>query len=353
MDDAKPPIIDFVELEARTPNSSFRFENETFDFRTTMLEPGDPLPGYGLKASVGGALYEDLIITDKIIQVENNIVVRYETDTIIDASPAPVGLTITVDSNGGGTWNNVIDSNILTESPGDVRNQGVYFYATPAVLTFDKVTTGTFGILADGGSGKAGTLNIVFKDESGNLVNTWTPAIPRYGDGVYIYHDISGIKSFEVSTPDGAGACCYGLSLDGAAYAEGGKINLTIQSNTGFEDFAKGDQIQDGFIIIDEPDTLNNIITVNGGNWLGADGYTTVVKNLNYETKLTLDSDKDFDYLTDTMFMTDGDASSGLYTQTPYKLVTSDIESVNGAAEVVWSDSGNWSPNPPPNGTAA
>ena len=82
VDDAEPPIIDFVELEARTPNSSFRFENETFDFRTTMLQPGDPLPGYGLKASVGGALYEDLIITDKIIDVEGGGIDTCETDQI-------------------------------------------------------------------------------------------------------------------------------------------------------------------------------------------------------------------------------------------------------------------------------
>ena len=83
LDDNSPPIIDYVTLEARTPDSPKRFENEVFDFRTTMIQPGDPLPGYGLKASVGGALYKDIVITDKIISVDPGGLKTCTTDLIV------------------------------------------------------------------------------------------------------------------------------------------------------------------------------------------------------------------------------------------------------------------------------
>ena len=137
IDDNSPPIIDFVELEERTPNTEHRFENETFDFRTTMIQPGDPLPGYGLKASVGGALYEDVIITDKIIDVEGGGINHCETDPIQNVSdPTTITEYEYRAARGSGTvadvfksWNQAEASEIvnLGSKPTDSVNNTFYY----------------------------------------------------------------------------------------------------------------------------------------------------------------------------------------------------------------------------------
>ena len=55
---------------------------------------------------------------------------------------------------------------------------------------------------------------------------------------------------------------------------------------------------------------------------------TTLVKETPYDTKLTVAGPTDLADMTGAVLMTDGTGAPGPYTQTPYKLVTTDIESV-------------------------
>ena len=112
-------------------------------------------------------------------------------------------------------------------------------------------------------------------------------------------------------------------------------VKLTFPDSTGFDCFAAGDVVQQPDVkIIGEPDSDNNTIVVDGGEWTGSDGsgtpgeQTTLVKKTPYDTKLTVAGPKDLADMTGSAFMSDGSGASGPYSQTPYKLVTTDIESV-------------------------
>ena len=73
-----------------------------------------------------------------------------------------------------------------------------------------------------------------------------------------------------------------------------------------------------------------------------------LVKETSYDTKLTVAGDKDLAEMTGATFMSDGSGAPGPYTQTPYKLVTSDIESVNDTdpANITLTFPGDVSTNP-------
>ena len=87
---------------------------------------------------------------------------------------------------------------------------------------------------------------------------------------------------------------------------------------------------------------------IAGNLLVDADGQTTLSKETAYDTKLTVDSDKDLADMTGAVFMSDGAGAPGPYTQTPYKLVTSDIESVNDTdpANITLTFPGDVSTNP-------
>ena len=67
---------------------------------------------------------------------------------------------------------------------------------------------------------------------------------------------------------------------------------------------------------------------IAGNLLVDADGQTKLTKETAYDTKLTVDSDKDLADMTGATFMSDGTLGATGYTQTPYKLVTSEIENV-------------------------
>ena len=68
---------------------------------------------------------------------------------------------------------------------------------------------------------------------------------------------------------------------------------------------------------------------VTDGDGSGTPGeQSTLVKKTPYDTKLTVAGPKDLAEMTGSAFMSDGSGASGPYSQTPYKLVTTDIESV-------------------------
>ena len=60
----------------------------------------------------------------------------------------------------------------------------------------------------------------------------------------------------------------------------------------------------------------------------GPIGEDKLVKETPYDTKLTVDGSTDLADMTGAVLMTDGNPAGGPYTQTPYKLTTTDIESV-------------------------
>ena len=74
-----------------------------------------------------------------------------------------------------------------------------------------------------------------------------------------------------------------------------------------------------------------NYIDVDGKRLVDTAGDTKLVKSTPYDTKLTVDSDKDLAKMTGATFMSDGTLGASGYTQTPYKLVTSEIENVEQA----------------------
>ena len=107
-------------------------------------------------------------------------------------------------------------------------------------------------------------------------------------------------------------------------------------------------------ISIPDPQTDPPTIVVDGGDWTGSDGsgtpgeQTTLSKQVPYDTKLTVAGPTDLADMTGGTFMSDGAGAPGPYTQTPYKLVTTDIESVNDTdpANVVLTFPGAVSTNP-------
>ena len=123
--------------------------------------------------------------------------------------------------------------------------------------------------------------------------------------------------------------------------------SIMDSANYGFDDNVLNEQVK---IISKDEDA--NTITVDGGEWKGsdgtgdqADGDNKLTKETPYDTKLTVDSDKDLADMTGATFMSDGSGAPGPYTQTPYKLVTSEITNVDdsdsAAIELTFAD-----PNP-------
>ena len=92
--------------------------------------------------------------------------------------------------------------------------------------------------------------------------------------------------------------------------------------------------LSDNVKIISKTDKEPWEIVVDGGNWIGTDGSgtaggdTELVKEIPYDTTLTVDGPTDLADMTGSVFMSDGEPAGGKYSLTGYKLVTTDIESV-------------------------
>ena len=74
--------------------------------------------------------------------------------------------------------------------------------------------------------------------------------------------------------------------------------------------------------------TVWDAVEIDGVILTDPTGDNKLSKSTPYDTKLTVASDKDLANMTGEVFMSDGSGAPGPYTQTPYKLVTSEIESV-------------------------
>nr|BDD44289.1 hypothetical protein 35 [bacterium] len=83
-------------------------------------------------------------------------------------------------------------------------------------------------------------------------------------------------------------------------------------------------------VVSKDPDATPPTITVDGGTWTTSD---KLVKETPYDTKLTLAGSNDLADMSGSVFATDGSTNAdGSYSQTPYKLTTTDIQSVSGTA---------------------
>ena len=98
-------------------------------------------------------------------------------------------------------------------------------------------------------------------------------------------------------------------------------VDLVAATNVSVIEFYYGNAV------IDDGGFRNSFIKINGIEYVDASGQTKLVKETPYDNKLTVASSENLELLTGDVFMTDG--SEVPATQTPYKLVTTDIESVS------------------------
>ena len=142
-----------------------------------------------------------------------------------------------------------------------------------------------------------------------------------YGqEEVYSAADLGGkLESIEIKR-DGSGGYLAAIKIDGRLL-----IDPSVATDV---DVVK--------VVSQDKDA--NTITVDGGTWTTSDN---LVKETPYDTTLTCASDKDLDScFIGAAFMTD-ETGDGPFTQTPYKLTTSDIENV--ASDSYWNKSQVWS----------
>ena len=92
-----------------------------------------------------------------------------------------------------------------------------------------------------------------------------------------------------------------------------------------------------GVVKVVSQDEDANTITVDGGTWTTSD---KLVKETPYDTKLTVAGSTDLADMSGSTFMSDGTGAPGPYSQTPYKLTTTDIESV--AESPYWNQDARW-----------
>ena len=232
-----------------------------------------------------------------------------------DATPP----TITVD---GGDWRDSTQFNYTEliettsnsiEYPTLFPNPPVIFEAGDTASTFiGAFTAATIKLPLPGISGTI--LGIKNGAQGGSISFTNTL---YYKDGTSVPMSNSQTGYNEV-TLDGSKEVDY-ILVEGSATASGSQ-GLSIY----------GLQI-DGVQIVD---------TGSGDNKL--------VKETPYDTKLTVAGPTDLADMTGSTIMTDGTGAPGPYTQTPYKLVTTDIESINDTdpANVVLTFPGAVSTNP-------
>ena len=167
----------------------------------------------------------------------------------------------------------------------------------------------------------------IVRDNRINNTNSTRPGIIKMGNNPHLYWKVSHIR------------------------VDDGNFDTLSYWYYGWRQY---DIIRGIKVISKDKDANPPTITVDGGDWTGSDGsgtpgeQTTLVKETPYDTKLTVDGSTDLADMTGGTIMTDGTGAPGPYTQTPYKLVTTDIENVDDTdpANVVLTFPGAVSTNP-------
>ena len=136
---------------------------------------------------------------------------------------------------------------------------------------------------------------------------TFTSTVEFYGGSG------NGIKLWNYNTGKSDEASGQYSTQEWHTVATGGGTFETLSFNGNSIAYIAVENIRvDGVVLIDAPE-----------------GDSKLTKSTSYDTKLTVDSDKDLADMTGATFMSDGAGAPGPYTQTPYKLVTSEITNVD------------------------
>ena len=226
---------------------------------------------------------------------------------VVSKDPDAVPPTITVD---GGDWSDApsdpgtnqddVWSKYLTSSNG---------WADPNYQSdkaFDGGTSGTWAA-----SGNSGKLTVVL------------PVSVSNGDTVSIYEQ---------------------SSYNGRLVTVNGD---TVQTNVTQNDFNITEDSDSLTVVVDAKNQSGSAtlcaIQLNGITYVDAAGQRKLSKETPYDAKLTVASDKDLaDFpVGEAMVMSDGTPADGPFTLEPYKLVTTDIESVESVS--TWNQDQNWS----------
>ena len=288
------------------------------------------------------------LISDAITEVEGEGVATCETEVIENTSKANYTLSGRV-ANG-----NITDvfTDKYTNAEKGVVLQGEWTFNT-ADFGFSGGTLTSYSYNSTNSSVKynafykfVGEAEVALTPTAGPLT-TFTVVVPADKKLEYI-------KQSSSNHSQRANTCNY-FEWEGNRLLNSHVI-LSFPTAKGFECFEQGDVVQDPDVkVISKTDEAPWEIVVDGGDWTGSDGsgtpgeQTTLVKETSYDTKLTVAGPKDLaDMTTGGTVMTDGSGAPGPYSQTPYKLVTTDIESVDDSdpANVILTFPGDVSTNP-------
>ena len=301
-----------------------------------------------------GAADEGAVITAKQLfrDLRNNELLSLASNeiTIVERPADAITFTAVITDDGtptGNTPGHVLTASATNIVGGTSPIEYAYQWKSGGVAT---VTTKTY-TLVEGDVGKIITCDVTVAEPDGSnaevrtatyaevieiagTINKPTVLAPADGAGSGLTRDI---VTDEITAVEGGGIdVCETDTIDSVDdTTDAPNVILTFPSSNNFDCFADGDVVQQPDVkIVGEPDSDNNTIVVDGGEWTGSDGsgtpgeQTTLVKETPYDTKLTVAGPKDLADMTGATVMTDGTGAPGPYSQTPYKLVTTDIESV-------------------------
>ena len=236
--------------------------------------------------------------------------------TVISKDADAVPPTITVD---GGDWFGTDENNDPTQNKSEIWSdlvQGVVDtqYGATAKTGFDGTIGATYTEAIKPATGDVDGLFMDF----GTLTAVKVKFHLYYGnnqDGGPTVNEYFYVNDVEIgrSFPVGSGDIVQEYTVPGGVLRN---VRWKYNSNNSSSGYAyiKAIEVDDGtgYKLLVDPS-----------------GQDKLTKQTPYDTKLTVAGPKDLADMTNSTFMSDGSGASGPYSQTPYKLVTTDIESVD------------------------
>ena len=264
--DLEPPDVDKVIVEDSAGNSAvLRFEDQSFDVTTIMIDEGNPLADYSVKANVSGAIYDDSLISDRIIKIEGGGVETCETELI--------------ESVTGGTEPTTYDCKVFNGTFGDTPDG---WDSLPATPKFDNVAIGTQPTATSttyvGLVYKTDVPGFIRINPNAGGVDASTPVKLWSSDDGITWVGPTNVTqgnldpshaSYDASIGFYAQYGCIqrqGGTNIAAWYPTGSKAltTLTFPSDKGFDCFEQGDVVQQ-----DYPSFKEITGTINTGSWEG------------------------------------------------------------------------------------
>ena len=350
--------ITVAEPDGTNPETRTAIYNKTIEVAGTINTPSVLEPQDG--AGSGAQRY---LKSDTIIEVEGGGITTCETDLIqsVDSQIADYSSSLTCVQGFGAPASNAFNGKTVTSGDGNYSGGTTCFPRGEATWQWNKeINFSKLKIYAAchqdaGGSSAYGFVKVKnsttdwieikgFLGENDDF-NLNAPGLDTGVDVTNQVSELNGkIDAVQFTANGSQGWGLWGIEIDGYLLVDGNtETTLTFPDSTGFSCFELGDVVQDPDVKIISKNEAANIIAVNGGNWKGtdgtgdqADGEDKLVKETPYDTKLTVDGSTDLADMTGSVLMTDGTGAPGPYSQTPYKLVTSDIKTVVGAPPTIY-----------------